>query len=96
MASKGRFVAAAALIATGQCLSLSAGAAKVPYFEGTPIPTSVLLVALLAVAAFQGRIGDELWFGAWELGPWILHPLSLLYALSGSLMISKTLHIPKI
>jgi CDP-diacylglycerol--serine O-phosphatidyltransferase len=76
--------------------SLSAGAAKVPYFEGTPIPTSVLLVALLAVAAWQGRLGDNLWFGAWSLGPWMLHPLSLLFALSGSLMISKTLHIPKL
>jgi len=76
--------------------SLSAGAAKVPYFEGTPIPTSVLLVGLLAVAAAQGRLGEDLWFGAWALGPWTLHPLALLYALSGSLMISKTLHIPKI
>ena len=75
--------------------SLSAGAAKVPYFEGTPIPTSVLLVVLLAVAASQDRIGDALWFGAWAIGPWTLHPLSLLFVLSGSLMISKTLRIPK-
>jgi CDP-diacylglycerol--serine O-phosphatidyltransferase len=76
--------------------SLSAGAAKVPYFEGTPIPSSVLLVALLAVAAWQGRLGDELWFGAWDIGPWTLHPLALVYVLSGSLMISKTLRIPKL
>jgi CDP-diacylglycerol---serine O-phosphatidyltransferase len=76
--------------------SLSAGAAKVPYFEGTPIPTSVVLVAVLAVAAWQGHLGDELWFGATSLGPWTLHPLSLLFALSGSLMISKTLRIPKL
>ncbi|HEY0856384.1 MAG TPA: CDP-alcohol phosphatidyltransferase family protein [Albitalea sp.] len=75
---------------------LSAGAAKVPYFEGTPIPTSVLLVALLAVAAAQDRLGDDLWFGAAVLGPWIVHPFSLLYVLSGSLMISKTLRIPKL
>ena len=75
---------------------LSAGAAKVPYFEGTPIPTSVLLVVLLAIAAAQGRLGDELWFGAAVLGPWIVHPFSLLFVLSGSLMISKTLHIPKL
>jgi CDP-diacylglycerol--serine O-phosphatidyltransferase len=76
--------------------SLSAGAAKVPYFEGTPIPTSVLLVAVLAVAAWQGRLGDDLWFGAAAIGPWTLHPLGLLFALSGTLMISKTLHIPKL
>ncbi|KRG47863.1 CDP-diacylglycerol--serine O-phosphatidyltransferase [Stenotrophomonas panacihumi] len=68
---------------------------KVKYFEGTPIPTSLLLVIVLVVAAASGRIGDALWWGEWRLGPWLLHPLVLLYALSGSLMISKTLHIPK-
>jgi CDP-diacylglycerol--serine O-phosphatidyltransferase len=31
-----------------------------------------------------------------RLGPWQLHPLVLIYALSGSLMISKTLRIPKL
>jgi len=68
---------------------------KVAYFEGTPIPTSLVLVILLAVAAATGRIGDALWWGEWRIGPWLLHPLVLLYALSGSLMISKTLRIPK-
>jgi CDP-diacylglycerol--serine O-phosphatidyltransferase len=76
--------------------SLAAGDAKVPFFEGTPIPTSVVLVALLAAAAAQDRLGDDLWFGATTLGPWIVHPLSLLYVVSGSLMISKTLRIPKL
>lgn len=76
--------------------SLSEGQAKVAYFEGTPIPTSVLLSLLLALAAWQGRLGDDLWGGAWQLGPWTLHPLALLFALSGSLMISKTLRIPKL
>lgn len=75
---------------------LSGGGATVKYFEGTPIPTSVLLVALLAFAAWQGRLGDQLYFGAVRLGPWQVHPLVLLYVLSGSLMISKTLRIPKI
>ncbi len=74
---------------------LAAGGDKVKYFEGTPIPTSVVLVAILAVAAWQGRIGDAMWGGAWALGPLLLHPFSLLYVLSGSLMISKTLRIPK-
>jgi CDP-diacylglycerol--serine O-phosphatidyltransferase len=74
---------------------LSGDEGKVKFFEGTPIPTSVAIVGLLAWAAWSGRIGQELWFGMVQLGPWQLHPLVLLYALSGSLMISKTLHIPK-
>lgn len=68
---------------------------KVPYFEGTPIPTSLALVVVLAVAASIGATGADLWLGQWQLGPWQLHPLVLLFALSGSLMISKTLRIPK-
>jgi CDP-diacylglycerol--serine O-phosphatidyltransferase len=76
--------------------SLSAGADKVAYFEGTPIPTSVLLTAVLAVVAWQGRLGEMLPGGAWAIGPWRLHALTLLFALSGTLMISKTLRIPKL
>ncbi|MET0815439.1 MAG: phosphatidylcholine/phosphatidylserine synthase [Pseudoxanthomonas sp.] len=68
---------------------------KVKYFEGTPIPTSLALVILLAVAASTGNIGESVWFGSLRLGPWLLHPLVLVFALSGSLMISKTLRIPK-
>ncbi len=68
---------------------------KVPYFEGTPIPTSLALVVVLAVAASMGAIGHNLWLGQRQLGPWQLHPMVLLFALSGSLMISKTLRIPK-
>lgn len=75
---------------------LSAGGEKVAYFEGTPIPTTFLLTAMLAVAAWQGRLGDDLWWGSWTIGPAIVHPLSLLFVLSGTLMISKTLRIPKI
>ena len=76
--------------------ALSEGADKVKYFEGTPIPTSVVLVGVLALAAWQGHIGDAVWGGAWSIGPWVLHPLALLFGLSGTLMISKTLHIPKL
>jgi CDP-diacylglycerol--serine O-phosphatidyltransferase len=74
---------------------LSGDEGKVRYFEGTPIPTSVVIVCLLAWAAMSGNIGQDLWLGMFKLGPWQLHPLVLVYALSGSLMISKTLHIPK-
>ncbi|MEO5695498.1 MAG: CDP-alcohol phosphatidyltransferase family protein [Burkholderiaceae bacterium] len=75
--------------------SLSAGADKVAYFEGTPIPTSVVLTGVLAIAAWQGRIGEQLYGGEWFAGPWSLHPLALLFALSGTLMVSKTVRIPK-
>ena len=75
--------------------TLSAGSDKVKYFEGTPIPTSLLLVIVLEVAAHLGRLGDALWFGSIELGPATLHPLVLMFAVSGSLMISKTIRIPK-
>lgn len=68
---------------------------KVKYFEGTPIPTSILIVALLAVALASGRIEGQLWLGAYRIGPAWLHPLALLYAASGSAMISATLRIPK-
>jgi CDP-diacylglycerol--serine O-phosphatidyltransferase len=68
---------------------------KVKYFEGTPIPSSILIVALLGVAFKIDRIDDVLWFGALQLGPAVLHPLSLIYGLSGSAMISGTLRVPK-
>jgi CDP-diacylglycerol--serine O-phosphatidyltransferase len=76
--------------------SLSQGGDKVAYFEGAPIPTSVLLIAVLAVLAWQDRLGENLYWGVWNVGPWELHPLALLFLLSGTLMISKTLHIPKL
>jgi CDP-diacylglycerol---serine O-phosphatidyltransferase len=76
--------------------ALSEGSAKVAYFEGTPIPTSVVLTAVLAYAAWEQRLGVHLYGGVWTVGPWQLHPLVLLFGLSGTLMISKTLRIPKL
>ena len=67
---------------------------KVAYYEGTPIPTSIVLVLLLAAAAWFDRLGDELWGGVVTFGIWQLHPLVLLFAVSGTLMIS-TIRIPK-
>ncbi len=54
-----------------------------------------MLVIVLAIAAGTDAIGQNIWFGQWQIGPWQLHPMVLLFALSGSLMISKTLRIPK-
>ncbi len=76
--------------------NLSAGADKVAYFEGAPIPSSVVLVAMLALAAWNGAVGPALWGGVLGTGALALHPLSLLFVLSGSLMVSKTLRIPKL
>ena len=76
--------------------TLAQGSDKVKYFEGTPIPSSLLLVIVIAIAAWTGAIGDDLWFGVIQIGPGQLHPLVLMFALSGSLMISRTLHIPKL
>lgn len=75
--------------------SMTGDEGKVSHFEGTPIPTSVVLTGVLAIAAWQSRIGDDLYGGSLQLGPWLLHPFVLLFVLSGSLMISKTLRIPK-
>ncbi len=74
--------------------ALSGGTGKVPYYEGTPIPTSVVIVGVLAIAWWRGAVGDALWLGRWQLGIGHLHPLVLLYALSGALMVSR-FHIPK-
>ena len=79
---------------TAAALSDSA-TGKVKYFEGTPIPTSVALVGVLALAFYSGRVDDNLWFGAYQIGPAILHPLVLMFGVSGSAMISATIHIPK-
>ena len=74
---------------------MSEGGDKVKYFEGTPIPTSLLLVALMFAAASQGALGESLWFGKVVLTGFTLHPLVLLFAVSGSLMVSR-IRIPKL
>src|SRR5262245_1806508 len=73
----------------------AAAATKVRFFEGFPIPTSLLLVALLAVLAALGRWQDDLPLGAISIAGLTLHPITLLFGLHGSAMISKTLRIPK-
>ncbi len=75
--------------------ALAQGGDKVKYFEGTPIPSALLLVIVIAIAAANGAIGRDLWFGTITIGPWQFHPLVSMFAVSGSLMISRTLHIPK-
>lgn len=75
--------------------SLTGDGGKVKYFEGTPIPTSLVLVMVMLVAAWQGALQDALWFGQVTFGGFTLHPLVLLFALSGSLMVSR-IRFPKL
>jgi CDP-diacylglycerol---serine O-phosphatidyltransferase len=74
---------------------LSDGEGKVKYFEGTPIPTSLLLVMMMFVAASQDALGESLWFGQVVFAGFTLHPIVLIYAVSGSLMVSR-IRFPKL
>lgn len=73
---------------------LSAGGDKVKYFEGTPIPTSLLIVGVLFFATYLGAFSRNIWFGEFTLAGFKFHPLVMMFALSGSLMISR-IRIPK-
>jgi len=75
--------------------TMSDESGKVRYFEGTPIPTSVLIVGMWGWLTAIDRIGTTMLFGLWDFGLVALHPLALVYFLSGSAMIS-TLRIPKL
>jgi CDP-diacylglycerol---serine O-phosphatidyltransferase len=68
---------------------------KVRFFEGLPIPSSLLVAATCAtLTAFrvggQGVPGGEI-----ALGPLSVHTLSLLYLAHGFAMVSRTIRIPK-
>jgi CDP-diacylglycerol--serine O-phosphatidyltransferase len=69
--------------------SLSAQTGKVDVFEGTPIPTSIVPLAVLMLAFHGGDLYRVTLLGV----EW--HVIALLFLVSGSLMISKTLRIPK-
>jgi len=69
--------------------ALSAETGKVGYFEGTPIPTSIVPLGILMVA-FHRAMLLPVRFLSLEF-----HLIALVFVLSGMLMISKTLRIPK-
>jgi len=69
--------------------ALAAETGKVRYFEGTPIPTSIVPLGLLLLAFHRQSLFPV------AVGGLTLHLVSLLFLLSGSLMISKTLKVPK-
>jgi CDP-diacylglycerol--serine O-phosphatidyltransferase len=75
--------------------AMSGDGGKVKYFEGTPIPTSLLLVMLMFIAATKGALHDSLWFGKVVIAGFTLHPMVLFFAVSGALMVSR-IRFPKL
>lgn len=67
---------------------------KVKYFEGLPIPTSVFLVFGMAALFWMDLTGSNFLGGSTKIIGRDFHPFSLLFAVSGSLMIS-TIRVPK-
>jgi CDP-diacylglycerol--serine O-phosphatidyltransferase len=72
---------------TAEALAVDTG--KVDHFEGTPIPMSIVPLAIVMLAFHRGNL-----YPVRVLGMEI-HLVVLLFLVSGALMISKTLKIPK-
>jgi len=69
---------------------------KSKYFEGTPIPTSLSIAALMGYWVSQGWILENIPMGVWLQGTALeFHPVTGLFVLWGFMMTSKTIHIPK-
>ena len=70
---------------------------KSKYFEGTPIPFACLTSSsVMAFWVSQGWILDNLPLGVMFPGTILeFHPVAAIVILNGSLMVSKTLHVPK-
>lgn len=69
---------------------------KAKYFEGTPIPTTLGLDALMAWWVYSGQIDELIPFGTLLQGTVLeVHPVVVLFLVHGCLMTSRTIHIPK-
>lgn len=72
---------------------------KSKYFEGTPIPSSLCIVAAMAWCVSTGRVGageKGLIGSVWAEGGLLeVHPIALLFVGWGCAMVSKSIHIPK-
>jgi len=69
---------------------------KSKYFEGTPIPTTLGIVGLMAYWVNQSWTHENIPFGLVAEGTiFEFHPVALMFVLHGCLMVSKTIHIPK-
>lgn len=69
---------------------------KAAYFEGTPIPMSLGIVALISFWVSKGWFLDNIPLGTVGAGSvWEFHPVVLIFVAHGCTMVSKTLHVPK-
>jgi CDP-diacylglycerol---serine O-phosphatidyltransferase len=70
---------------------------KSKYFEGTPVPFACFSVSsIMAVWTGMGWLHDSIPYGTLLTGSFLeFHPVVLMFALNGCLMVSKTLHVPK-
>lgn len=69
---------------------------KAKYFEGTPIPTSLSICAVMAYWVRQGWVLEDIPFGIVGEGSFFeFHPVALVFAVHGCMMVSKTMHVPK-
>ncbi|UNI17370.1 CDP-diacylglycerol--serine O-phosphatidyltransferase [Purpureocillium takamizusanense] len=69
---------------------------KMAYFEGTPIPTSLAVDAVMAYWVHNRWILEDLPLGSWFQGGALeFHPVVLIFMVHGCLMTSRTIRIPK-
>lgn len=70
---------------------------KIAHFEGTPIPTSLLMVEIMAYWVHRDWVLSAIPFGVLRSDTLLeFHPATLLFAVLGCTMASKSLKIPKI
>lgn len=76
---------------------------KSRYFEGLPIPSTLILVGMLAGFTQKGWIHAEEGIplgviSLWEskTGAGDVHLLSVIFGIWAAMMVSKTLHVPKL
>ncbi|KAJ6189579.1 CDP-alcohol phosphatidyltransferase [Penicillium mononematosum] len=69
---------------------------KSKYFEGTPIPTTLSIAAIMAYWVSQSWTHENIPLGLFAEGTiFEFHPVVLMFVLHGCMMVSKTIHIPK-
>ncbi|QDS77880.1 tyrosine/serine/threonine protein phosphatase pps1 [Venturia effusa] len=69
---------------------------KSKYFEGTPIPTTLIEDSIMAYWVYKGWVLESVPWGVVGAGTWWeFHPIVAMFVLHGTAMVSKSIHIPK-